>query len=99
MERTHPGQERPPQPQHIGVAVITTSGIWPPDGYDPTPPHQKVRVQLERAARELRLTDTSNWVAKVAGRELDVNASFIDNGLSSQVGIDYGPREGGGGRE
>lgn len=99
MERTHPGQQHLPQQQHIGVAVITTSGIWPADGYDLVPAHQKVRVQLERAARALRLTDTSNWVAKVGGRELNVDASYLDNGLSSQVGIDFGPREGGGGRE
>lgn len=99
MERTHPGQDRPPQPQHIGVAVITTSGIWPSDGYDLVPIHQKVRVQLERAARELKLTDTSNWVATFGGKELNVDSSYLDNGLSDQVGIDYGPREGGGGRE
>jgi hypothetical protein len=99
MERTHPGQERPPQQQQIGVAVITTSGIWPGDGYDTVPVHQKVRIQLERAARELRLTDTSNWLATAAGRELNVDASYLDNGLSGQVGIDFGPRAGGGGRE
>lgn len=101
MERAQPGQQRPPQPpqHHVSVAVITTSGIWPADGYDNVPSHQKVRVQLDRAARELRLTDTSNWVAKVGSKELNVNASYLDNGLSGQVGIDFGPREGGGGRE
>lgn len=99
MEQIHPGKQRPPQPQHIGVVVITTSGFWPSDGYDLVPSHQKVRIQLERAARELRLTDTSNWMAKAAGTELNVDASYIENGLSGQVGIDYGPREGGGGRE
>jgi len=99
MERIQPGQQRPPKPQHIGVVVITTSGFWPDDGYDLVPSHQKVRVQLEKAARHLRLTDTSNWVAKVSGSVLNVDASYIDNGLTDQVAIDFGPSEGGGGHE
>lgn len=86
-------------PQHIEVAIVTTSGAWPAEGFEPVPIHQKVRHALERAAHKLHLTDTTGWVALVDGRELNIDASYLENGLCGRVTIDYGPREGGGGCE
>jgi hypothetical protein len=99
MENIQAGKREQPKPQHIGVAIVTTSGSYPAQGFDSVPVHQKVRTQLERAVRELRIADTTNWVAVVGERELNVEASYLDNGLSGEVEIDYGPREGGGGSE
>jgi hypothetical protein len=86
-----------PNDNHIGVAVMTTSGRWPATGFDRAPSHQPVKVQLAEAARHLGLVDTSKWIARVGTKELNVAASYIDNGLATEVEIDYGPREAGGG--
>jgi len=99
METKQPDDHKPPQEQHVEVAVITTSGSWPTDGFDRVSAHQKVRVQLEKAAKHLHLTDTTNWIATVNNKEINVDASYIDNGLHGEVTIDFGPREGGGGCE
>jgi hypothetical protein len=84
--------------QHIKISVVTTSGTWPADqDFATVPIHQKVRVALEAAARELKITDTSKWVAKVAGRDVILDQSWLENGFSGVVTLDYGPVESGGG--
>ena len=45
--------EQHTQPQHIHVAVITTAGVWPANGFERRPVHQKVRQVLLRAAHHL----------------------------------------------
>lgn len=85
--------------QHIFVAVVTTSGSWPSQGFESVPERQPVKHQLQRAANKLGLTDTSTWVAKVNGKEIDINKNYAENGLHCKVEIDYGPRAGGGGNE
>ncbi|HMN12751.1 MAG TPA: hypothetical protein PKD55_10555 [Bellilinea sp.] len=82
----------------VGVAIATTSGFYPETGFIQVPVNQKVEVELQRAAKAIDLTDTSNWVAKVAGRTIDPNQSYAENQLSGEVEIDWGPREGGGGQ-
>jgi hypothetical protein len=86
-----------PDENHIEVAVVTTSGRWPATGFDRVPTHQPVKVELADAARHLGIVNTSNWIARVGTKELNVAASYKDNGLATQVEIDYGPREAGGG--
>jgi hypothetical protein len=86
-------------PQHTEVAVITTSGTWPEEGFDSVPIHQPIRIELQRAVKELRIADTTGWVAKVGSHELNVDQNYVENNLSGKVEIDYGPREGGGGNE
>jgi hypothetical protein len=86
-------------PQHIEVVVITTSGTWPEEGFDSVPIHQPIRVQLQQAAKKLKITDTTGWMATVGGRELNIEQNYLENQLDGQVQIDYGPREGGGGNE
>jgi hypothetical protein len=87
------------KPQHIEVAIVTTSGSLPAEGFDTVPINQPIKVLLDRAAKKLGITDTTNWVAKVGSKELRPQSSYEDEGLSGQVEIDYGPREGGGGNE
>lgn len=82
----------------IGVAIATTSGFYPETGFIQVPANQKVEVELKKAAKALNLTDTSNWVAKVAGRTIDPGQSYAENQLSGEVEVDWGPREGGGGQ-
>ena len=83
----------------VEVAVVTTSGTYPSSGYNKVPSHQKVRVELEKAAKELKITSTDDWIAKVRGKDIDVEKSYTDNGLSGEFFIDWGPRHGGGGRQ
>ena len=82
----------------LGVAIATTSGFYPVTGFVQIPINQKIEVELKKAAKALSLTDTSNWIAKVAGRTVDPSRSYAENQLSGEVEIDWGPREGGGGQ-
>lgn len=94
-----PEQQSKAEPQHIEIAVITTSGTWPEEGFDSVPIHQPIKVQLQHAVKKLKIADTTGWVAKVGNRELNIEQNYLENQLSGQVEIDYGPREGGGGNE
>jgi hypothetical protein len=84
---------------HVDVAVVTTSGSYPTSGTDRVAAHQPVRNELTKAAKELHIVDTTGWIARVSGTEIDVDKSYVDNHLTGTVKIDYGPREGGGGNE
>ncbi|MRR05458.1 MAG: hypothetical protein EG828_00710 [Deltaproteobacteria bacterium] len=81
----------------VQVAVVTTSGSYPAEGYDKTPANQKVKIFLAEAARELKIADISGWVARVGNKEINPELSYEDNGLSGEIDIDFGPRESGGG--
>jgi hypothetical protein len=85
------------KPNHLLVAVLTTAGTYPAEGFDEVPENQPVKVELAQAAKALKLTNTTNWVAKVGGTELDIEKSYAANNLSGTVDINYGPRETGGG--
>lgn len=82
----------------VQVRVVTTSGSFPKEGFERVPINQPVKVVLHKAADALKITDTNNWVARVGEGELDVAKSYSDHHLTGQVVIDYGPKEGGGGR-
>jgi hypothetical protein len=86
-----------PKPNHLLVAVLTTAGSFPAEGFDEVPSNQPVKVELEHAAKALKLTNTAGWIAKVGGTELDVEKSYADNHLAGKVELNYGPRETGGG--
>lgn len=81
----------------VYVAVVTTSGSYPAEGYDKAPANQKVRIFLAESARKLNIAYTSNWVARVGNKEINPEQSYEENGLSGEIDIDFGPREGGGG--
>lgn len=82
---------------HIEVAVVTTSGSYPEEGFENIPNHQKVKIILKKAADELKITTTDKWVAKVNGIEINQELNYLENNLSGSIDIDFGPREGGGG--
>jgi hypothetical protein len=86
-----------PKPNHLLVAVLTTAGSFPAHGLDEVPENQPIKVELEQAAKTLKLTNTTNWIAKVGGTELGIEKSYAANHLSGKVEISYGPRETGGG--
>lgn len=81
----------------VQVAVVTTGGSYPDEGFTKAPSKQKIRIFLAEAARNLKIADVSNWVARVNGKEIDPEKSYEENGLTGDLEIDYGPREGGGG--
>jgi hypothetical protein len=89
--------EKDKNENHVQVAVVTTSGSWPDEGFEKTPSNQKVKVVLKKAADKLKIVSTDNWVAKVDGTEINPELSFEENNLKGTITIDYGPREGGGG--
>lgn len=89
--------KQPPQEQFVQVAVVTTSGSFPQSDFERTPKHQKIRVILQKAADKLNITDTTDWIALVDDREINIEGNYLENNLDGQVEIDYGPREGGGG--
>lgn len=83
--------------KQVEVAVVTTSGRYPATGMDRVAANQLVDNELKKAVKALHIVDTANWIARVGGREIDPLKSYVDNGLSGTITIDYGPREGGGG--
>lgn len=84
-------------PKFIEARVITTSGVYPEAGFDRVPVHERVATFLKKADEKLHITNTTGWVAVVAGRKIAVDRSFQDDGLSGRVEIDWGPDHGGGG--
>lgn len=88
-----------PNSQFIQVAIVTTSGSYPPDEGEflQVPINQPIARQLAEAARKLGINDTAKWVAKIGTRMLDPTKSYADENLAGEIEIDYGPAEGGGG--
>jgi hypothetical protein len=90
----HPGD-------FVEVSISTTSGFFPAEGFNRVPANQKVEIELEKAKKELKIKDTAGWIATVTGpagkRVVDPARTYIENGLSGKVEIDWGPSEGGGG--
>lgn len=91
--------EHDPKPNHLLVAVLTTAGSFPANGFDEVPDHQPIKVELDRAVDKLTITNTSGWIATAGGRELDIQQSYLANQLSGKVEINYGARESGGGTD
>jgi hypothetical protein len=84
---------------HLGAAVVTTSGRWPTAGFEKVHHHEKVRHVLDQAAKHLHLAGTQDWIATVGSKTLNADESFKANGFTTgDVVIDFGPRQGGGGR-
>jgi hypothetical protein len=80
------------------VAVITPVGIYPDeDDFRREPETTVIEKVLKAAADKLKITNTSDWVAKVDGRKLDPQKTFKQEHLSGIVEIEYHKHEGGGG--
>ncbi len=87
--------------EKVQVSVSTTAGLYPEEGYQEIPPHQKVSVVLKAAALALHLTSTDGWLVTVSDdgglRQVDPARSYLENHLQGRVELDWGPPEGGGG--
>lgn len=93
------GQEADKHKEHdVAVAVITPVGIYPDeDDFRREPENTVIETVLKAAAEKLKITNTSDWVAKVDGRKLDPHRTFKQEHLSGIVEIEYHKHEGGGG--
>jgi hypothetical protein len=82
----------------VAVAVITPVGIYPDeDDFRRVSDTEVISDVLEEAAKQLKLTNTSDWVASVHGREINTHHSLRQDHLSGIVQIEWHKREGGGG--
>lgn len=86
-----------PGGQHVAVRVLTTSGAYPTKGHEAVPASEAVIEVLKRAAKALGIANTSDWVAKIDGNEIDTSRTYSELHLHGEVKIDFGKREGGGG--
>lgn len=82
----------------VAVAVITPKGIYPDENdFRRVPESTVIAEVLKAAADQLKITNTSDWVAKVDGQQLNVDKTFKHEKLSGIVEIEYHKHEGGGG--
>ncbi len=85
----------------VEVSVSTTAGFYPAEGFKRVPVDQRVEVDLHKAKEELKIKDTTGWVATVTlpsgKRQINIALTYKENGLAGDVEIDWGPSEGGGG--
>jgi len=85
----------------VEVSIATTAGFFPAEGFNTVPARQNVEEELLKAKNALAIKDTTGWIATVTGpagkRTIDPAKTYLDNGLSGKVDIDWGPSEGGGG--
>jgi hypothetical protein len=82
----------------VAVAVITPKGIYPDENdFRRVPESTVIAEVLKAAADQFKITNTSDWVAKVDGQQLNVDKTFKHEKLSGIVEIEYHKHEGGGG--
>ena len=101
METVNTAEEQRRGPERdaefVKVAVYTTSGAYPSEGHERVKVTETVSDILAKAGSTLKLADTSNWVARVHGDEIDPSKSYEANELKGTLTIQWGPRESGGG--
>jgi hypothetical protein len=83
----------------VAVAVITPVGTYPDeDDFRRVRDTTVIARVLEQAAEKLKLTNTSDWVARVHDRGvIDVTRTFREEHLAGIVEIEWHKHEGGGG--
>ena len=81
----------------VAVRVLTTSGSYPAKGHEAVPSSEAVIEVLKRAAAAMGIANTSEWVAKINGNEIDTSQTYAALHLHGEVKIDFGKREAGGG--
>jgi len=98
LNKDRPSDDKDKKIKHLGVAVITPDGTYPDeDGYRRVSEHDKVGAVLKLAADALKITNTTDWVAKIGERQLDPARTFAEEKLSCVVDVEYHKHEGGGG--
>jgi len=82
----------------VAVVVITPKGIYPDeDDFRRVAETTVIAEVLKAAADKLKITNTSDWIAKVDGRRIDPSKTFKNEKLSCIAEIEYHKHEGGGG--
>lgn len=84
-------------PDKVLVTVVTTAGTFPAEGAKRYPASTAIADVLADAARKLHITGTETWVVMVGGRDISPTQTFAQAGLSGEVALEWGAREGGGG--
>jgi hypothetical protein len=84
-------------PDKVLVTVVTTAGTFPAEGAKRYLVTTRISDVLAHAARKLHLTGTENWIVTVGGRDVNAIMTFAQAGLSGEVALEWGAREGGGG--
>lgn len=87
----------PPGGEFVEVRVITTAAVYPNEGFEHEPGHQKLSIILKKAQKALEITDTSGFVVRVNGELKDPEQSYVELGLSGNVDLHWGPDVGAGG--
>jgi hypothetical protein len=84
--------------KEVAVSVITPSGIFPSDDtLQRVPSDATISSVLRQAADKLELTNTTDWLVKSDGKDLDATRTFKHEHLKCIVDVVWQPREGGGG--
>jgi hypothetical protein len=84
--------------QDVAVAVITPVGIYPDeDDFRRVAQTTVIDDVLKAAAVKLKITNTTDWIAKVDGQKIDISKTFKHEKLTGIVEIEYHKHEGGGG--
>ena len=47
------------QASFVEVSISTTAGFFPTEGFNRVPSHEKVKVELDKAAKQLKITSTA----------------------------------------
>jgi hypothetical protein len=84
-------------PDKVLVTVITTAGTFPAEGANRYRSSEIITGVLARAAKKLGISDTTSWIVTVQTRDINPTLSFEQAGLTGEVDLEWGLREGGGG--
>ncbi len=84
-------------PHKVLMTVVTTAGTFPAEGFKRYPPSTVITEILADAKRKLGITDTATWIVTVGGKDVNVTLTLAQAGLSGEVVMEWGAREGGGG--
>lgn len=83
--------------RNINVRVHTTSGNYPAHGHEKVPAAEQVQEILNRAASELELVGTTDWIVRIGEKVVPASSTYEQLGEHGEVKLDWGANEGGGG--
>lgn len=85
------------EPRTINVRVHTTSGNYPVHGHEKVSVTEQVQEILKRAADELELVGTADWIVRIGDKIVSGSSTYEQLGEHGEVKLDWGASEGGGG--
>lgn len=81
----------------INVRVHTTSGNYPARGHEKVSVTEQVQEILKRAADELELVGTTDWIVRIGDKVIAGSSTYEQLDEHGEVKLDWGASEGGGG--